>query len=391
MALGAFLQRSEKPGARRSFPLNGMTQPIKVLVVDDSPAQLALLVGLLRSAGDFEVVGTAADGRAAVGAVDRLRPQVVAMDIHLPLLDGYEATRQIMERCPTPIVMVSSSGGDAERRSLQALAAGALAVVRKPGAPIHPGGSAQRDQFLTTMRLMAGVRVVTRHPRRPPTGPGLAASIAPPAPRARPEVVAVAASTGGPAALQALLAGLGPGFPLPILVAQHIARGFSVALVEWLAGAVPLPVRIAGPEERLAPGVAYLAPDDHHLLAAGAGRAGLAPYLAGDRYCPSADRLFGSVADAYGSRAVGVIMTGMGDDGVQGLGRMRAAGALTLAQDEASCVVYGMPKAAVAAGAATSSCALAALPLAVLAALRPAAGQTRELPGPLGRDETRTL
>ncbi len=350
-----------------------MTQPIRVLVVDDSPAQLALLVGMLRGAGDFEVVGTASDGRAAVGAVDRLRPQVVAMDIHLPLMDGYEATRRIMERCPTPVVMVSSSDGDAGRRSVQALAAGALAVVRKPGSPIHATGQADRAQFLTTLRLMSGVRVVTRHARREvaaPTAPaasllGLAPLAAP-----RPEVVAIAASTGGPAALQALLGGLGPGFGLPLLVAQHIARGFSAALVEWLAGVIPLPVRIARADERLEPGVVYFAPDEYHLLLGAPGRAGLIRGEAADRYCPSADRLFASVAAVYGARAIGVIMTGMGDDGARGLGQMRAAGAATLAQDEASCVVYGMPQAALAAGAVTRTCALAALPLAVLAAAR---------------------
>ena len=350
-----------------------MAQPIRVLVVDDSPAQLALLVGMLRGAGDFEVVGTAANGRTAVAAVDRLRPQVVAMDIHLPLMDGYEATRQIMERCPTPVVMVSSSDGDAERRSVQALAAGALAVVRKPG-----GLGQDRSQFLTTLRPMSGVRVVTRHARREVAG--APAPIVPPAltpaSAARPELVAVAASTGGPAALQALLAGLGPGFGLPVLVAQHIARGFSAALVDWLAGVIPLSVRIARPEERLEPGVVYFAPDDHHLLLAGPGRAGLLRGEEADRYCPSADRLFASVAAGCGPRAIDVIMTGMGDDGARGLAQMRAAGATTLAQDEASCVVYGMPQAALAVGAVARTSPLAALPLAVLAAARrpPAAG-----------------
>lgn len=344
-------------------------QPIRILVVEDSPAQLALLVGLLRRSGCFEVVGTASDGRKAIAAAERLRPQVVAMDIHLPTMDGYEATRRIMERCPTPIVLISARESDAEQRTMQALAAGALAVVPKPGGAALAGDRAAEEQFLTTLRLMAGVRVVTRHARRP----ALAAAPAPAPPHAAsasPAILAIAASTGGPAALQRLLSGLGPGFPLPVLVVQHIASGFAGALADWLASVVPLPVEVAQAPQRFAPGTVYLAPDDRHLVVAGPGHLGLAPNSAEDRYCPSADRLFASAARVYGARAIGVILTGMGDDGAQGLASMRAAGALTLAQDEASSVVYGMPRAAVEAGAVVRSAPLAALPLAVLAALR---------------------
>ncbi len=330
-------------------------QQIRVLVVEDSRAQRDMLVGLLQTTGEFVVAGTASNGQEAIDATLRLRPDVVAMDIHLPVLDGYDATRQIMRRCPTPIVMVSGSDGDVNRRSLEALAAGALAVVRKPASASHTNHQEERATFLTTLRLMAGVQVITRHPPRV-QAPGPAT-----APSTSPLVLAIAASTGGPAAVQMLLSGLGKQFPLPILVAQHIASGFAPALAEWLNATVPLQVRLAEPEERLLPGHVYLAPDDYHLMVRDRLYAALRPVTPQDRFCPSADLLFESVAKSYGSRAIGLVLTGMGDDGTLGLRALRGAGAQTLAQDEASCVVYGMPRAAVAAGVITGVVPLNAL------------------------------
>jgi two-component system chemotaxis response regulator CheB len=166
-----------------------------------------------------------------------------------------------------------------------------------------------------------------------------------------PQLLAIAASTGGPAALQTILLGLGADFRLPTLVTQHIARGFVEGMVAWLNRTTPLPVHVAQRGEPLLPGHVYLAPDEQHLLADAGGIACLRPSTASDRYCPSADLLFESVAGVYGSRAIGVILTGMGNDGARGLARLRAAGGTTLAQNETSCVVYGMPQAAVASGA----------------------------------------
>lgn len=342
-------------------------QPIRVLVVEDSPSQRDLIVALLRRSGGFDVVGTAENGSEAIASTASLRPGVVAMDVHLPVMDGYEATRQIMQRCPTPIVMFSNSAGDADRRSMQALAAGALAVVRKPGSLLTSSSVEERDTFLRMLRLMAGVRVVTRHAPRTPIVPVTTSPR--PAMSVPPEIIAVASSTGGPAALQILLSGLGAAFPLPVIVAQHIARGFTTALVDWLASVVPLPVRIITAETRLQPGHIYFAPDDAHMTLSGRNLA--APYRsrAEDRYCPSADMLFETTARVYGARAIGVIMTGMGDDGARGLSKLRQAGAHTLAQDEATCVVYGMPQAARAAGAVVQTLPLGGLAGAVLANL----------------------
>jgi two-component system chemotaxis response regulator CheB len=336
-------------------------QPIRVLLVEDSRAQRELLSGML-CAGGFLLAGAVSSGTAAVEAASRLRPDVIAMDIHLPGLDGYEATRLIMQRCPTPIVLISSSGGDAGQRSVAALSAGALAVVQKPSAPHHPAHSQERANLLTTLRLMAGVRVVTRFERRPPPAPlGPLASTG-----QRPRLLAVAASTGGPAAVQTLLQGLGADFGLPVLLVQHIARGFIEPLVQWLNSTVPLPLRIACHGEPLQAGRVYVAPDGHHLLAAAGGALALRASAPGDRYCPSADVLFESVAQIYGAQAVGVIMTGMGDDGARGLQQLRRTGAHTIGQDRASCVVYGMPSVAAELGALVQTVPLDGIAAAVL-------------------------
>jgi two-component system, chemotaxis family, protein-glutamate methylesterase/glutaminase len=335
-------------------------QPIRVLLAENSRARRDMLLGLLLASSDFEVVGTAGNGKAAIAEAQRLRPNVIAMDIDLPILDGYEATRQIMRQCPTPIVLVSNQD-DIAQSSSQALAAGALAVVRKPGARV----SAEDDRMalLTTLRLMADVRVVTRHVARAvasaPAGDQRPALVVP-------KVLAIAASTGGPAAVHTVLHGLGANFPLPVLVVQHIARGFVPALAEWLNNTLAVPVRIAQPGERFLPGQIYLAPEDHHLVARDPGTAGLRPVAAGDRFCPSADLLFETVANVYGSGAIGLVLTGMGDDGTRGLLALRAAGGLTLAQDAVSCVVYGMPRAAIEAGAITRSASLATIANVIL-------------------------
>jgi two-component system chemotaxis response regulator CheB len=334
--------------------------PIRVLIVEDSRSQLELLTHIIRSSPDLQVAGAATNGQEAVDTAIQLRPDVISMDIHLPVLDGYEATRQIMQRCPTPIVMVSNSRGDAGRRSMDALAAGALAVIQKPGSVASPAFTVERDALVTTLRLMADVPVITRHARpsqgdwrvstesRPVGSPSVTSRRVTP----QPELLAIAASTGGPVAVQTLLTRLGSDFPLPILVAQHIARGFVSALAEWLDSTVPMPVHLARHDEKLQPGHVYLAPEERHLVSTLRGYAWLRHPSTADRYCPSADTLFESLAGAYGTGAIGVILTGMGDDGARGLKLLRQAGAHTIAQDEASCVVYGMPRAAVEAGAA---------------------------------------
>jgi two-component system chemotaxis response regulator CheB len=256
-------------------------------------------------------------------------------------------------------VLVSGCG-DAARQLGAGLAVGAVAVVNWPSATDPDAHAHEQAALLTTLRLMSDVRVVTRRASRP-ARPAAGTRVL----RSAPQVLAIAASTGGPAALQMLLCGLGARFPLPILIAQHIARGFEAALAEWLNTTVPLPVRVGQQGEWLLPGHAYLAPADHHLGLSVPGRLLLRPAEAGDRFCPSADLLFESIAAIYAAAAIGVILTGMGDDGTRGLLALRAAGAPTLGQSAQSCVVYGMPRAAFEAGAIGRVEPLAALAPAI--------------------------
>lgn len=323
--------------------------PIRVVVTEDSAVTRALLTAILEEAPGFELVAAVPDGAAAVGAVARLRPSVVTMDLHMPRLDGVEATRRIMREAPTPIVVVTASSEVDGRMTYDALAAGALSVVARPVGPSDPRFAARRDALITELRLMAGVRVVRRVERAEPRAP--TPPLAPHRPVRPVRVVAIAASTGGPAALYRLLSDLPRGFDVPILVVQHMSEGFIGGLARWLSDAAPGPVRIARDGDVLVPGVVLLAPDGAHLrvTADGTVRLDAGPPIGGHR--PAATALFDSVAEAYGDRALGVVLTGMGRDGVDGLARLRATGAVTLAQDAASSAVFGMPGAAVEAGA----------------------------------------
>lgn len=350
------------------------TEPIEVLLVEDSPAQQQMLIALL-TRGGFAVVGAVNDGKAALVATEQLRPDIIVMDIHLPGMNGYLTTQQIMRRCPTPIVLISSVHGDPAQRSVEALAAGALAVVGTPAGPLHADHARDRDALCTTVRLMADVPVVTRFAQRTeqPRSVHVDSSrsgTASTAPRqsvvqASPRLLAMAASTGGPQTLQRVLRDLGPDFPIPIVVVQHITAGFTTSMVEWLARVIPFQVCLAQHDAALLPKHVYLAPDGAHLIVQTRGHITLRSPSPDERYCPSADQLFASVATAYGAGAIGMILTGMGDDGAQGLRALRAAGSYTLAQDAASCVVAGMPMAAVRNGAVEQVEPLANLAAAV--------------------------
>ncbi|HEV2733292.1 MAG TPA: chemotaxis-specific protein-glutamate methyltransferase CheB [Longimicrobiaceae bacterium] len=321
---------------------------IRVVVAEDSRAQRALLVAILESDPAIRVVGEAADGSEAVEMTLRLRPDLVTMDVHMPRVDGLEATREIMVRAPTPIVVVSSSvRPDDIALSLRATEAGALAAVAKPESPVSPRFEEDRAQLVAMVKAMADVKVVRRWSgRRQADAP----SAPTPAPRAAVRLVAVAASTGGPVALQTVLGALPPNFPAPVLVVQHLSRGFVTVLARWLDSATGLRVKVAEAGERLLPGVVYLAPDDQHLGVTPDGAVELAATPPEEGFRPSASHLFRSASMAYGDSLLAVILTGMGSDGVGGLRQAHAAGALVLAQDEASSVIYGMPGEAARAG-----------------------------------------
>ncbi len=321
---------------------------IRVLVVEDSATVRELLVRILESDPQLRVVGVARDGQEAVALANQLHPDVITMDIRMPRMDGLQATKRIMQQVPTPIVVVSASVESEDLKiTFNAIRAGALTVVEKPRGPANPGFEAIRDQLVTTVKLMSQVKVVRRWAtgalRHPTPQRPVPADV-------RTALVAMAASTGGPGALYQVLRDLPADLPVPIVVVQHISRGFGQGMVDWLNGATRLRVETARQGAALERGQVLVAPDDQHLQVRPDGRIALRPRASEKELCPSADILFGSVAESLGRRSLGVIMTGMGRDGVEGLRRLRAAGGRVLAQDESSCVVFGMPKEAIAAG-----------------------------------------
>lgn len=322
---------------------------IRVLVADDSATVREYLAYLLGEDPALQVVGTARDGLEALEQAERLRPDIIVMDVHMPRMNGFEATRQIMERVATPIVMVSASTSREEvAMTFEALKAGALTVVDKPGGPDHPKHAESARRLVETVKLMAEVKVVRRWPRRERP--------APPAPLlAKPDrkirLIAIGASTGGPQVVAEILRGLPREFGAPILLVQHIAPGFTEGLVEWLGQGTPLAVRLAEAGESVRPGTVHVARDGAQMGITREGRIHLTKELTEDGFCPSASYLFQSVALAYGRSAMGILLTGMGRDGAVGLRRLREAGGLTIAQDETSSVIFGMPGEAIRLGA----------------------------------------
>jgi len=322
---------------------------IRVVVAEDSLTVRELLVEILESDPDIRVVGQAKNGAEAVELATRLKPDLVTMDVHMPVMDGFEATKEIMVRAPAPIVLVSSSVSREDvELSFDAMRAGALMVVAKPDSPQSAVFDGRREQFLAMVKAMSQVKVVRRWaPRTQVVTPPVALRRAP---GARLRLVAIAASTGGPAALQRILADLPGDFPAPILVVQHIATGFVAGLAGWLSGSCNLRVKVAESGEPLRERSVFLAPDDRHLGVTADARVIVADAPPVNGFRPSGTYLFESAARAYGDSVAAVILTGMGRDGVEGLKAVKAAGGQVLAQDEASSVVYGMPREAVEVG-----------------------------------------
>ena len=314
-----------------------------------------------------------------------LKPDVITMDLRMPRMDGFEAIREIMAVSPAPIVVISGEDLDNERElTRQALRMGAVAVLKKPGSVLDPAGRAQADKLIQQVKLMSGVKVVTRlrsmnnapSPLAAPTagsrGEALravstapAAAAAPTAPVATPpieavlpgrkvEILAIGASTGGPAALYKVLSGLPANFPVPVVIVQHISFGFVDGLASWLGGGCKLPVRVPAHGEHLESGMVYIAPDGHHMEVTPFARVRLTDDAPVGGHRPAVTRLFESVARAFGASTLAVILTGMGADGAVGMRTLKDAGARTIAQDEGTCVVFGMPKEAIAMGAIDS-------------------------------------
>jgi len=347
-----------------------LPKPIRVLLVDDSPLALAVLRQMLATSPDLEVVGTATGGLEALGLIPALQPTVICADYHMGGMNGLEFTRQVMARFPRPILVVSSAVGATDTdRVFALLEAGAVDVFPKPrGGRDADAQSAER--FIKKVKIVAGVWVRGRLPREAlsPTLSSTPPSLPPiPATRAM-QIVVMGASTGGPQALQTILSQLPRRFPLPILCVQHISSGFLPGLVNWLGAHFAGKVEIARMGELPAPGHVYFPPENSHLVIDRAGRlqASSEPPYEGHR--PSVNVTFLSAAAHYGDTAIGVLLTGMGRDGGEGMAALAQAGAWTIAQDEASCVIFGMPGDAVQRGAARAVLPLNEIAGALIAA-----------------------
>jgi two-component system chemotaxis response regulator CheB len=348
--------------------VNAGSKPRRVLICEDSRAYAAALSRFLERDEQIEVVGIAPSGERAIADVERLRPSLLTLDMQLPGMDGLEVVKRLMGSNPLPIVILSSKVARGSEQAAEALAAGALEVLAKDMLRLDRPEDLWAQAMRSRLRRLSSMRVRTSamaRRRRSPSPP-MTAAIASRSARA----IGIGASTGGPPVLEAILAGLPADFPLPVLVVQHMAPGFIDGFARWLDQKVALAVGVAAEGDRATPGI-WFAPDGAHLQLTGSMRFALDPQPERP-HRPSVDALLSSLAEAAGSNAVGVVLTGMGRDGATGAAAIRGAGGIVIAQDEASAVVYGMPRAVVEEGAD-----LVAAPGEIadaLVALRPARG-----------------
>ena len=328
---------------------------IRVLLVDDSPVALVVLKRMLSKSLDIEVVGTALDGNVALRLIPQLKPDVICTDLHMPGMDGLEFTKEVMATYPKPILLVSVSAEESSLSAFEVLKAGAVDLFMKPRASFERDYDRDAPQLIQKIKILAGVRVFKR-PRTIPVDAGLPVArqltSMIPLPKAPVRIIVIGASTGGPQALQTILTRLPGDFPLPIICVQHINEGFLQGLVDWLSTQCRMKVEIATTGVIPRPGTVYFPQEGTHLKIDDKGRLVISPEQPFEGHRPSVTVTMRSVAAYCGDAAFGVLLTGMGKDGAEGLNDIRKAGGITIAQDEKSSVVFGMPKVAIEMGAA---------------------------------------
>ena len=341
--------------------------PIRVFLVEDSPVAIAILKRMLSSSPEIEVVGTARTGKEALELIPQVKPNVICTDFNMPQMNGLEFTREIMVTFARPILVISASVQTEDTENVfKLLQAGAVDVFPKPTAGLSADYERAKQGLINKIKILSGVTVFTQHRREFSAIKTESAVKTSPKPSTTPnkvevyqrrsnasaKMLVIGASTGGPQALHTIISQLPANFPVPVICIQHISEGFLQGLVDWLAIKSNMPVKIAPAGEIPRPGNIYFAPDRHHLELNSQGRLVYlaAPPVGG--HCPSITVTFNSIAKFYGQSAVGVLLTGMGRDGADGMKAIANAGGITIAQDEDSCVVFGMPKEAIALGAA---------------------------------------
>lgn len=321
---------------------------IKVLIVDDSLVMRKAISRMLSKDPDIQIVGTAINGRDAIEKVETSKPDVVTMDVEMPVMDGLEALRQIMSKNPIPVIILSALTKEGAEITMEALNLGACDYVTKDFANMANSLAAKEAEIVAKVKNVAKNKVkfllrkldVTKKP-----------IVLDPDQKIKHEVLSIGASTGGPPALQHILSKLPKDFPVPVIIAQHMPKLFTQSFSQRLNAISQLHVKEAEENEQLVPGVALIVPGDTHVALRRKGKEVIVEFVNGTQYIyrPSVDLLMSSTADVYQEQSIGVVLTGMGNDGLSGMRDMRSKNGYIIAQDEETCVVYGMPKAVITA------------------------------------------
>lgn len=325
--------------------------PIRVLLVEDSPMTLVILKRILNASQQIEVVGEARTGVEALELIPNIQPDVICTDLHMPQMDGLEFTSEVMTLYPRPILVISAWVQQEDTPHVfQLLEAGALDIFTKPTAGLSMEDKLLNQELINKIQILAGVKVFKK--KRKSNTPVKSVDAFSPKSYVNPKMVVIGASTGGPQAINELLCQLPSNLPVPVICVQHICLGFLQGLIDWLSSSCRLPIQIAKPGDVPKPGTIYFPPEQQHLELDNRGRFICSHSPPFDGHRPSVTITFKSVAKYYGKATVGILLTGMGKDGAEGMQYIAQMGGLTIAQDEATCAIFGMPKEAIDLGAA---------------------------------------